>query len=81
MSEFPFETISGTPRLTELANEVSAAIEAAIVDGIPMDEAVSIVASVAADHARITYGPGYLLQLAEMVRRRNEQPLPKMVTQ
>lgn len=52
---------------TDLANEVSDAIHRALERGMDVDEAVCVVAAVAADYARSEYGDAFLPQLASIV--------------
>ena len=63
----------------ELANEISDSIAAFLQRGMEADEVVCIVAAVAADYARGIYGPGYLEQLASIVKQRAAEPMPKSV--
>ena len=69
------ETASGFV-YTLLGNQVSDAINAALRMGLEIDEAVCVVAQVAADYARLTYGNAYLPKLADVVIKRAEMPAP-----
>lgn len=60
-----------------LANAVSDAIHAALEGGMETDEAVCVVAGVAADYGRGEYGAGYLKNLAGVVLERAKAPLPQ----
>jgi hypothetical protein len=68
------DTISGV-RAAQLGNAISDAIHHAVVHGLAMDEAVCIVATVAADYARGEYGPDYLPGLATIVIARAKEPM------
>jgi hypothetical protein len=63
------ETISGEAP-ARLGNAVSDAIHRAVTGGMSMDEAVCIVARVAADYARGEYGEDYLPGLADIITDR-----------
>lgn len=63
-----------------LANAVSDAIHAALESGMEVDEAVCVVAGVAADYGRASYGNDYLDQIAAVVKMQGEQPLPTDVS-
>jgi hypothetical protein len=65
------------PKYAALANAVSDAIAEAQKAGLRIDEAVCIVAGVAADYARGEYGDAYLTLLAEVVSDQAGKPLPK----
>lgn len=66
MSEPRMEEVK-TPQLTELANAVSAVIARFVSKGMGVDEAVSVTVAVAADYARMTYGPEYVRQVAGLM--------------
>lgn len=75
MSNAEFVKLTGAlPR--DLANAVSDAIHAALAKGMEIDEAVGVVAGVAADYGRHQYGDGYLSKLALVVTARAGMPLP-----
>lgn len=63
-----------------LGNAVSDAIHDALKRGMQIDEAACCVVAVASDYARAEYGDKYLLELAEVVKRRREMPLPEDVS-
>jgi hypothetical protein len=65
----------------DLGIAVSALIESAHADGLSMQEIVSVVISVAADYARMSFGDECLDPLAEVVRCRHEIPLTEVVVQ
>lgn len=68
-------TITGRlPR--DLANAVSDAIHAALEKGMATDEAVCVVAAVAADYGRMEYGDGYLFGIAKVVLAKAGKPHP-----
>lgn len=67
--------ISG-PMVAKLSNDVSDAIHAALKKGMETDEVCCVVIAVAADYARLDYGPAYLHELAAVILRRNEAPFP-----
>ncbi len=60
----------------DLANAVSDAIHAALAKGMAIDEAVCVVAGVAADYGRGQYGDEYLKAIADIVMLRMGQPMP-----
>jgi hypothetical protein len=63
----------------KLGNDVSDAIHAALKRGMETDEACCVVLAVAADYARMEYGPAYLHELAAVILRRNEAPSPENI--
>ncbi len=63
-----------------LSNEISDAINKALRSGMEADEAVCVVASVAADYARLSYGDDYLCGLATVVTSRAGMPAPQDVS-
>lgn len=65
------------PSFRDLGNAVSDAIFAASGRGMALDEACCVVVAVAADYARGHYGDAYLDDLADVVRKQRNQPLPK----
>lgn len=73
-----WENISGKAQAV-LANKISDAMFAATNAGMELDEAVCVVLAVAADYGRYVYGESHLERLAEVVRRRKDYPLPKIV--
>lgn len=75
MSEFEQLRLSGASP-AELANTVSDAINAALRRGMETDEACCVVASIAADYARLEYGDRYLASLAHVVLERAKEPQP-----
>lgn len=62
----------------ELSNAVSDAIAAALKRGMEIDEAACVVATVAADYARLEYGEDYLAGLALVVMKRKGMPMPEI---
>lgn len=66
-------------RLTAFANKISSAIDDAVDSGMALDEIVSVVATVAADYGRCTYGNRYLKGLAHLVRARAGAPMPTII--
>jgi hypothetical protein len=70
------ETISGEAP-TALGNAISDAIHQAVTGGMALDEAVSVVVAVAADYARMEYGPQYLPGLAGIVLSSATKPSPQ----
>jgi hypothetical protein len=70
-------TIGGGKNFQMLGNAVSDAIHAALKKGMEIDEACCCVVAVAADYARGEYGDDYLPQLAQVITRRNEMPMPE----
>jgi hypothetical protein len=60
----------------ELANQVSAAIAAALERGAETDEACCVAVQVAADYWRRRYGEGTLETLSKVLLRRAQMPLP-----
>jgi hypothetical protein len=64
------------PQYAALGNEISDAIFRAISAGMGIDDAVCIVAAVAADYARGEYGDEYLKSLAQVVTKQAGQPMP-----
>lgn len=70
-------TIIGTgPSMSQLANDVSDALAAALTRGMAVDEACCVIAAVISDYARSEYGNAYLPHLAEIITSRARHALP-----
>lgn len=72
-----FKTLKGDERTMVLANCVARAIDDALGKGLQVDQCTSIVATVAADYWRVTYGEKDLPGLAEVITMRAGDPLPR----
>ncbi len=72
----PLQTVKMDERLVLLANSVSDAVHVALLQGVQADLAAGVVAQVAADYIRATYGNRALKGLALAVRERARMPMP-----
>jgi hypothetical protein len=75
----PLTTITG-PMPANLANAISEVLHRIVMAGMPLDEACCVAVGVIADYARDQYGDTYLDGLAEIVRSRAGQPMPRRIT-
>lgn len=62
---------------TRLAQRLSDAIYASLLEGMESDEACCIAVAVIADYARGAYGNDYLRGLARIVIKQAEKPMPR----
>ncbi len=71
------ETVSGDVRITDFANAVSDALHTALDSGLEVRHVASVLAAVAADYMRVTYGPDSLLDLTEIIVMQGMRPEPE----
>ena len=64
---------------TQLLNDVSDAVHKALSQGMEVDEACSLLCTVAADYGRDNYGPDYIEGLVTVLRNRRDEAMPSIV--
>ena len=74
------EEEKGDERFSDLGNEVSDAINRAMRRGLECDQACSVVAQVAADYFRGTYGNNDLPGLASIITLSAGRPMPSDIS-
>lgn len=68
--------ITSGPEQLRLAQAASNLVMYAQQRGLGLDEAICIVAAVCADYGRVTYGPGYIDNLCEVMQVQKTAPPP-----
>lgn len=70
------EKVSGDDRITTFANSMSDAVHDALEAGLEVRHVASVMAAVAADYMRVTYGPRSLEDLSAIIAAQAERPEP-----